>query len=335
MEKILTFGIFLILFALSFFIFQPYFTSLLGAVILAYLFYPIYSWLAKKIKSPNIAAFIVCIIVVAIIVISFWIIVQIAVSQIVDFYAYTQSFDITAPLKAVISKISNLQGFSAQISYFVDQGISKFSSSAVNFSNDIFVNLPVLILQAFVTFFAMFYFLRDGKTIIEYFKGILPFKAAFKEKFFVRFREMTGGVIYGNFIVGIIQGITAGIGYYIFGVQGAFVLMLASIFVSIFPFIGPWLIYIPAGLLMIMRNNTTNGIGLMVFGIVIASHIDNLVRPYFVGRKAKQSSLLSLIGMLGGFELFGIIGFIIGPLIIDYTLMFIDIYKSGKISELI
>ena len=334
-EKVLTFIIFLVLLIVSFFIFKPYFTSLMMAAVLAYLFYPIYLFISKKVKNSGLSAFIICILVVIIFSVSFWLILQITIKQIVDFYAYTQSFDITAPIKAIFSKISEVREFPVQLSFFVDKGIEKLTSSAVNFSNDIFANLPVIILQAFVTFFAMFYFIRDGKEIIAYLKGIMPFKESFKERFFVRFREMTGGVIYGNFIVGIIQGITAGIGYYIFGVKGAFVLMIISIFVSIFPFIGPWLIYLPTGLLMVLHNNVTNGVGLMIFGIVIASHIDNIVRPYFVGRKAKQSSLLSLIGMLGGFQIFGIVGLIIGPLIVDYTMMFIELYKSGKISELV
>jgi len=334
-EKVLTFGIFLTLLIISFFIFQPYFTSIMAALVLAYLAYPAYGFLNKKLKHPNIVAFIVCILVVIVLVVSFWIILQITIKQIVDFYAYTQTFDVTAPIKAAFAKISNLQEFPQQLSFFVDKGIEKITSSAVNFSNTLFTNLPVIILQAFVTFFVMFYFLRDGKEIIEYFKGIMPFKEAFKNRLFSRFQEVTGGVIYGMVIVGIIQGAVAGVGYYIFGVKGAFVLMIASMFISILPFIGPWIIYIPTSLLMIAHGNTTNGIGLLIYGVVLASQIDNLVRPYFVGKKAKISNVLALVGMLGGIEVFGIIGIIIGPLIVDYTVMFIEFYRTGKISEVV
>ena len=334
-EKIVTFSIFLFLLVISFFIFQPYFTSIMMALVLAYIFYPVYMWINKKIKNPNVSAFMVCLLVVLVFVIAFWVVLQITVSQIVDFYTYTQTFDITAPIKSILTKISNVQEFPVQLSFFLDKGISQLTSIAVNFSNSVFVNLPILLLQAFVTFFVMFYFIRDGKEIIEYLRNILPFKKGFKERFFTRFREITRGVIYGTIIVGIIQGITAGIGYYLFGVKGAFVLMLASCFLSIFPFLGPWIIYIPASLLLIAHGNLTGGIGLLVYGIVIASNIDNIIRPYFIGKKAKISMALALVGMLGGLSLFGIVGLIIGPLVIDYTLMFIEFYKSGKLSELI
>jgi len=334
-EKIVTFSIFLFLLVISFFIFQPYFTSIMMALVLAYLFYPVYSWINSKIKHQNISAFIVCIFVVIVFVISFVIILQITVTQIVDFYTYTQTFDITAPIKSILTKISNVQEFPVQLSFFLDKSIGQLTSIAINFSNNIFVNLPVLLLDAFVTFFVMFYFIRDGKEIVEYIKHILPFKENFKERFFTRFKEITRGVIYGTIIVGIIQGITAGIGYYLFGVKGAFLLMIASCFLSIFPFLGPWLIYIPASVLLISQGNLTNGIGLLAFGIVIASHIDNLIRPYFIGKKAKISMALALVGMLGGMALFGVVGLVIGPLIIDYTLIFIEFYKSGKLSELI
>jgi predicted PurR-regulated permease PerM len=333
-EKVLTFSIFIILLIVSFFIFRPYFASLMAAIVLAYIFYPVYILVNKIIKHDNISAFLVCFAVVVIFVVSFWIIFQIAINQIVDFYAYTQSFDITAPIKAIVSKISNVQEFPLQLSFFIDKTIETIASNAVNASNSILMNLPVIVLQAFVAFFAMFYFIRDGKEIIEYLKGVMPFKESFKEKFFTRYQEITNGVIYGMVIVGIIQGLTAGIGYYIFGVKGAFVLMIASMFISIFPFIGPWLVYIPTGLIMMSHGNT-NGLGLIVYGAIIASQIDNVIRPYFIGKKAKISMVLALIGMLGGFELFGIVGLIIGPLIVDYTVMFVELYKSGKISELV
>lgn len=334
-EKVLTFSIFLVLLIISFFIFQPYFTSIMAALVLAYLFFPVYNFINKRIKHSNIASFIVCILVVLILSISFWIIVQITIKQIVEFYAYTQTFDITAPIKAIVAKISNIQEFPLQLSFFLDRGIEKITSGAVNFSNSIFTNLPVIVLQVFVTFFVMFYFLRDGKSIVEYLKGIMPFKEPFKERLFSRFKEVTGGVIYGMVIVGIIQGAVSGIGYYLFGVKGAFVLMIASMFLSILPFIGSWIIYIPTGLLMIAHGNQANGIGLLIYGVVLASQIDNLIRPYFVGKKAKISNVFALIGMLGGIQVFGLIGIIIGPLIVDYTVMFIEFYKSGKIAELV
>lgn len=304
------------------------------ALVLAYLCYPAYSWINKKLKSPNISSFIVCFLVVFILVVSFWFMLQITIQQILDFYTYTQTFDIVAPIKALIAQISNVQEFPIQLSFFIDKSISQITSAAVNFSNTLFVQLPVLLLQAFVAFFVMFYFLRDGPQLAEYFKGILPFKEQFKERFFLRFKEVTRGVIYGMMIVGVIQGMTAGIGFYIFGVKGAFILTLASVFLSIIPFTGPYLIYIPAGLMMILHGNN-NGIGLIIYGLIFASQIDNIIRPYFVGKKAKISMALALVGMLGGMSLFGVVGLVIGPLIVDYTVMFIEFYKEGKLSELI
>lgn len=334
-EKILTFSIFLTLLVISFLIFQPYFAAIMASLVLAYLFYPAYLLLNEKlIKNKNISAFIICLFAILVFVIFFWLILQITVKQVVDFYAYTQKFDMTAPIKALVAKISNVQSFYVQTSFFIDKGIEKIASLVLNFSSQIFLNLPVIILQIFVSFFVMFYFLRDGKEIVESLRSILPFKENFKNRFFQRFREVTHGVIYGLGIVGIIQGFAAGVGFYLFGVKGAFILMLASMILSIIPFLGSWLIYIPVGLIMI-ANGDINGLWLIVYGIVFVSHIDNLIRPYIIGKKAKISNVLALIGMLGGIQIFGVIGLIIGPLILDYTLIFIQSYKEGKISEVV
>jgi predicted PurR-regulated permease PerM len=85
---------------------------------------------------------------------------------------------------------------------------------------------------------------------------------------------------------------------------------------------------------MILGGNNA-GIGLLLYGAIIVSWIDNIIRPYFVGKRAKMSEAIILIGMLGGLNLFGAIGLIIGPLVLDYLTIFIEFYRTKKMTELI
>jgi len=332
-SKLLTLGIFIILLIVSFLIIKPFISAIFTALVLAYIFRPLHTRLNKLIKSPTISAFVISLFALIVIVIISIVILQITAKQILDFYTYTQSTDIIAPLKAVLARLID-PAFSVQISFLLDTGIEKLTSFIINSFSGIVVNLPEIVIQIIVTFFVMFYFIKEGDVIVDYLKGILPFKEETREKFFRRFAEITSGVIYGTIIVGIIQGIAAGIGFYIFGVEGAFLLMIMAIILSIFP-IGPWVIWLPVGVSMIVKGNVNAGIGMILFGFIIVSYIDNLVRPYFVGKKAKQTQAVSLLGMLGGYALFGFIGLIIGPIVLDYLAIFMELYRTGQLKNIL
>ncbi|MEM2956070.1 MAG: AI-2E family transporter [Candidatus Pacearchaeota archaeon] len=331
--KIVTLSIFIILLIVSFFIVKPFISSILTALVLSYIFRPLHLKLEKLIKNKTISAFIVSILVFILLVAVSLIVLQITARQILDFYSYTQSTDIIAPLKAILVRIID-PTFSTQISFLLDTGLEKLTSFTINSISGLIVNLPIIIIQLIVTFFVMFYFIKDGDLIIDYLKSILPFKEETRDKFFNRFSEITSGVIYGTITVGIIQGICAGIGFYLFGVEGAFLLTLMATLLSILP-IGPWVIWLPVGISLIIKGNINEGIGLILFGLIIVSYIDNIIRPYFVGRKAKQTHAISLIGMLGGFSLFGFIGLIVGPIILDYLIIFLEIYRTGHLKDML
>jgi len=164
---------------------------------------------------------------------------------------------------------------------------------------------------------------------------LLPFNKQINEKLIKKTREVTSATIYGQIIVGIIQGITAGIGFYIFNAPSPLFFTLLAIFFSIMPILGPFVVWIPVGLAMIASGNTTNGILLLVFGTVIVSFIDNVLRPFVIGKYGKISPVVVLIGMLGGLIFLGPLGVIIGPLILEYLLIFIELYRTDmtKISE--
>jgi predicted PurR-regulated permease PerM len=331
--KLVTLGIFVTLLVLSFLMISPFISAIFSALILAYIFRPWHIKLNKLIKSKTLSAFIISFFAFVIIILLAFIVLEITARQVLDFYTYTQSTDLIAPLKAVLSRVID-PAFSVQISFLLDQGLEKLTSFVINSVSAMVVNLPSIAIQLIVTFFVMFCFIREGDIIVDYLKSILPFREETREKFFRRFEEITFGVIYGTIAVGIIQGLAAGIGFYLFGVEGAFLLMLMSIILSIFP-IGPWIIWLPVGLSMLARGRVNEGIGLLLFGFIIVSYIDNLVRPYFVGKKAKQAQIVSLLGMLGGYTLFGFIGFIVGPIILDYFIIFLELYRTGQLKDIL
>ena len=331
--KIITLCIFFILLVASFFIIKPFISAILMALVLAYIFRPLHLRLNKLIRQPTISAFIVSILVFVFLVTLSLVVLQITAKQVLDFYTYTQSTDIIAPLKAVLSRFTD-PAFSVQISFLLDTALEKFTSFFVNAFSNLIVDLPVIIIQLIVTFFVMYYFIKEGDIIVNYIKNILPFEESTRERFFKRFEEITSGAIYGTIIVGLIQGVTAGIGFFLFGVEGAFLLMLMAIVLAVIP-IGCWVIWIPVGADLLIKGKVNEGIGLLLFGFIIVTYIDNLIRPYLVGKKAKMNQVVILLGMLGGASVFGLVGFIVGPIILDYLIIFFELYRTGHLKDIL
>jgi len=334
-KKIVILIIFILLLIVTFLLIRPFLTAILTAIIFAYVLRPVYLKINKKIKNSNVTAAIISVLLILLFIVGVWFAAQITIKEVLGFYTYSQTHDISAPLKSILKQVSSDQNFIEQTGKLIDSGIEKAAAYLVNAVNDIIVNIPSLLLQLSVMFFIMFFFLRDGASIVEYLKNLLPFKESVREKFFIRFKSITNGVIYGIVLIGILQGICTGIGLWIFGIKQVFLLTLVATIAAILPYLGAWIVWIPAAISLIAQGNITNGIILLAYGFIVVSLIDNLIRPYVIGRKTEVNLIVILLGMLGGLQIFGIIGLIIGPLIIDYLLIFIEFYRTQQLKELI
>ena len=143
-------------------------------------------------------------------------------------------------------------------------------------------------------------------------------------------KAITISVIYGQIVVGIIQGIIVGLGFFIFNVPNPLFLTLLAILAGMFPIIGTAIVWIPVIIYLFIAGSIFPAIGVAAFGIV-SSVIDNILKPIIVSRRTRMHPLLILIGMVGGLLLFGIFGIILGPLILAYVLILLEVYRNRNI----
>jgi predicted PurR-regulated permease PerM len=137
-------------------------------------------------------------------------------------------------------------------------------------------------------------------------------------------------ILYGQIVLGIVQGIIAGLGFFIFRVPNSFILTLLAILAGVFPIIGTSIVWIPVMIYLLIAGNTFSAFGVAIFGIS-SSIIENLFKPIWISRLTKVNSSIILIGMIGGLLMFGILGVILGPLILSYLLIVLEIYRNKKI----
>lgn len=328
-KKIGTFFLLAVLAILVFFLLKPILLAAIGGLLLAYVFNPLYvrfnSWLGKK----NLAAFLVVTVVALIILIPLWFVTPILVEQVFAIFTQSQAIDFSVIIKALFPTASD--AFLTQMIVTINSIISSSSSAVLNWLVNIFLNLPRLIFNLVIIAIVFFFSLRDSDVLAKFIADVSPLSSS-KEKVMVQhFKDITNAIVFGQVIVGIAQGIFAGIGLFAFGIPNAFFLTLLAIFLSIIPFIGPAVLWIPTTIALFAEGSTGIAIGYLLYNVFIVSTVDNVLRVYIISRKTNTSQIMMLIGMIGGALLFGLLGLILGPLILAYFMMFLDLYRNKKL----
>ncbi len=146
--------------------------------------------------------------------------------------------------------------------------------------------------------------------------SLLPMDERRKDAMFHEIQAVTWAMVAGHLLTSIIQGAVGAVGFFLFGIGNAAFWGFIMIILALIPMVGPVLLYIPAGVVLFLNGNQIQGIGLIVYGLVVVSLVDNLVRPLLVEQRAHVHPILTLVGVLGGLSAFGIMGLFIGPLIL-------------------
>jgi predicted PurR-regulated permease PerM len=185
-----------------------------------------------------------------------------------------------------------------------------------------------LLADVTITFFTMFYFFRDGDRLVTYLKSISPLGDAYEDALINRFRSVTRAAIKGTMLIGLIQGTLGGLTLWLCGVSSPVLWGAVMVVLSVIPLTGTWLVLYPAAFVQLVQGYLWSGVIIMVVTIVVISNIDNLLRPRLVGRDANMHDLLIFFSTLGGITMFGIMGFILGPIIAAIFLTLLDFYTT-------
>jgi predicted PurR-regulated permease PerM len=203
----------------------------------------------------------------------------------------------------------------SKLSSILFEGVSTATLSTFNF-----------FFLFFIFLYVMFFFLKDGKLILEKILYYLPLTDQDETRLLNRFTSVTRATVKGTLVVGIIQGGLAGLAFWIFGIDNALFWGTIMIVLSIIPVVGSSIVWIPAVIILAGMGHYGKAIGLaLVCGLVVGS-VDNVLRPRLVGKDTQMHELLILLGTLGGIGMFGIIGFIIGPIIAALFVTVWEIY---------
>lgn len=315
---------------------KPFFGPIFWAVALALIFQPLHARLTRWLgPRRNVTALITLLVSLVIVVIPVLVLTTSLVAQGVSLYQQIQSGEIRPGeyLDQVNESFPAIQSFLAQFDLSFDQlrdravnafvGGSQFlAKQALGIGQNTFQFFMGLALMAYLAFFL----LRDGAELVELMIRALPLGDERERLLFAKFAEVTRATVKGNLLIAIIQGALGGLIFWILGIQGALLWGVVMAIVSLLPAVGATLVWAPVAIYLAAVGDTVSAGILTAFGLVVIGLSDNLLRPVFVGRDTKLPDYIVLLSTLGGIAMFGVNGFVMGPLVAALFMAFWGIF---------
>ncbi len=325
---------------------KPFWFSIFWAFVLALLFYPLQKRLMARFPNhPNSMTFITIVSCLLIVILPAFILASSLVNEAQKLYVLIQQSELN-PIQYLIHMASTLpfadkitQHFNINLNS-IQSNLSQIalssSKSIAGQTLNIGQNTLSFLLNFFVMLYVLFFLLRDHAQLGLLLFKALPLGTKRKQMVFDKSIEVIRATVKGNVLVAIIQGSLGGVIFAILGLPSPILWGVVMAFLSMIPMVGAGLIWAPAAIVLAIQGQWLDAAILTFFGMAVIGSIDNILRPIFVGRDTKLPDYVVLISTLGGFSLFGISGFILGPLVAALFMSFWAIFIqefSPKISE--
>lgn len=322
--------------ALFLFLLKPFFAPILWACIVAVLFQPVQIRLERAWgERPNLTALTTLLACVVLVVLPVLLLLATFAQQGIALYRQIDTGEINPA--QYIDQIRNafpaiqglLERFDIDLSSLRDSltgaavATSRFlAQNALALTQGTFSFMLKLGLMLYVTFFL----LRDGRRLVELLVQALPLGDERERMLFQKFAEVTRATVKGNLVVAMVQGALGGIIFWILGIPAALLWGVVMAVLSLIPAIGAGLIWLPAAIYLYAIGAWVSATVLLLYGVLIIGLADNILRPILVGRDTKLPDWLVLLSTLGGLAMFGINGFVVGPLIAVLFIAFWQIF---------
>ncbi len=302
---------------LCYLIAAPFVPAIVWSVTLALLFTPVQVRLEHLVRSPSLAACLsvalaALVVVVPSVIISGLLLNEamrgaIQMANVFDSDTWSHLLDGNQTLVSLVDQISNWIDFSLLFDNLASS-LSAWSGSVIQGSIKGLVTM-------LITFFFLFYLLRDRETVMAQVEEMLPFTDSEFAILRGRVTDTVFASVYGTIIVAMIQGALGGLMFWWLGLPSPFFWGVIMGLLAIVPFLGAFVIWVPTAIILALGGDLASAIILVAWGTIVVGLIDNIIYPILVGRRLRLHSAVSFIAILGGLALFGPSGIVLGPVV--------------------
>jgi predicted PurR-regulated permease PerM len=222
--------------------------------------------------------------------------------------------------------LTNLGALQEKLSTGMVQGGQFVAAKALNIGQNTFdfiVNLGIVL-------YLLFFLLRDGDDLAGRIRTAIPLHADQQRELLTSFTTVIRATVKGNVVVAIAQGALGGLAFWFLNVHAPVLWAVVMAFLSLLPAVGSALVWLPLAIYFFVTGATWQGIVLIAFGVLVIGLVDNVLRPILVGKETKMPDYVVLVATLGGMAIFGLSGFVIGPVIAAMFMAVWDIFSSSR-----
>ncbi len=321
---------------------EPFIISVLMAAILAGMTHPLLQWLVKKTRGRERTSAVLTVLAILVLIVAPTIFFvgmltneALNVSEAVGpwiqeqaqnpgaielrFGTWARNLPVVGDLfparEVILGKLGEIAGL---IGGFLVNGLGAATRGTFNF-----------ILQLCIMLYANYFFLRSGKEMLAKVMYLVPLESEQEDRLVSRFVSVTRATLKGTLVIGILQGVLAGLAFAVVGIEGAIFWGTIMAVLSVIPAVGAAIVWIPAVIYLFASSQILAGIGLLVWCGVVVGSSDNILRPILVGKDTKMPDLLVLLSTLGGIGVYGALGVIIGPIVAALFLTVWELYGEA------
>jgi predicted PurR-regulated permease PerM len=308
------------------------------AAVFAILFQPLFLWLKQRFGGRRtLAALAATLTVVFAVLVPSALLVAAVAQQALWLYQRiaTGEINLQAPIDFVERHLPAATTFLAQYGIGAEQVRTSLESAAIFTTQYIATqaltlgqNVLIVAILFLLMLYLLFFFFRDGDRILRGIVRAMPMGDLREERLMRKFAQVSRATVKGTLVVAVVQGALGGALFSVVGIQAAIFWGVMMGILSLLPAVGPMLVWLPAAVILLATGAIWQGLVVIVCGILIVSMIDNLLRPILVGRETQMPDYLVLVATLGGLTMFGIAGFVAGPIVAALFLVMWDMFAE-------
>ncbi len=315
---------------------KPFGGVIAWATVLVIVFYPVHKRILRKTRSPALSALISCALVILIVLVPIALITFAVFKELAGAMASIQAgvnyvLDPNSPTTGRILNWLNqyVDVHQLQSEDYLLQQLQGMSGSIAGQTLGFLGGLASVVVQIFFVIFTMYYFFKDGDKISAVVRDALPVSRKQADRVMERTRDVIDASVYGVLSIAIIQGALGGLAFWVLGLRSAIIWTVVMAFLSMIPTMGAFLVWVPAAIYLALTGQWTKAILLTLWGTLVIGMIDNFLRPKLVGGRTRLHELLIFFAVLGGLNVFGVLGVVLGPVVLAITLAIVEVFRTA------
>jgi predicted PurR-regulated permease PerM len=314
-------------------IMSPFFGAIAWAIVVTIIFYPAYAFISRYVGLKPLASLLTVGVILIVILGPFAYVTSVLVNE-VQLIASKINADKFDTLQAAMARLESYPVVQKIIAYgglgelasreAIGDNVRRIGKALIEAFSLHIPNILSVIGNFVFMIFTTYFLLKDGPGFLAKAREYMPFSEPQKERLATQIKDMIVSTVYGGVLIAIIQGTLGGLAYYFLGIDSPVMWGVAMSVMSFVPLLGTFIIWGPTSVYLVMQGQFISGLVLFLFGVLVISMVDNVLKPIIIGSRTKMPTIVILFSVLGGIKLFGVIGLITGPLV---TAVFFSVFE--------